>query len=618
MAASARFAPSLLLIVTLVLATLAAGAVRAADATSSYGLSLFGPLKYPEGFTHFDYVEPAAPKGGTLSRGMERTFDSLNPFILKGVPGDSIEELTFDSLLGASADEPDSAYGLVAERVALAADRRSIRFGLRQAARFHDGTPITAADVVFTFETLLREGHPRFRLQFEDVEAALALAPREVEFRFRSTENRKLPLIVGAMPILSKAWFATRPFNQTTLEPVLGSGPYRIAKVEPGRTIVFARVPDYWGAALPTRVGRHNFDIIRYDYYRDRTVMVEALKAGAYSWHEEFTSKTWATAYDLPEIADGRMIKETLPDNRPSGVQAFFINLRRAKFADRRVRQALGLAFDFEWTNKTLFHDQYRRMASYFENSDLAARGLPSDAERALLEPYRERLPPELFTTPYEPPRTDGSGEARANLRAARKLLAEAGLKVEGSVLLDPTTGAPFELEFLYYETGFERIIAPYARNLERLGFKTSLRLVDPAQYENRLKTFDYDLIIQRYVQSLSPGAELRNFFGSRAAGEEGSFNLAGIKDPVVDALIEQELAAPDRPALLAAVHALDRVLLFGHYMVPQWYKGAHNLVYRNKFGRPATQPLYDLGLDTWWVDADKSAALDARGKTID
>ena len=563
-------------------------------------------------------MNPGAPKGGTLSQGAEGTFDSLNPFIIKGVAPTDLQELCFDSLLDSSADEPDSAYSLIAEAVSLSADRRSVSFRLNAAAKFNDGTPITAEDVAFSFDALVKEGDPRFRLAYGDVEAAEVISPSEVRFRFRSIENRKLPLIVGAMPVFSRTFYTTRKFNETTVEPPLCSGPYRVAKADVGRSIVFERVKDYWAAALPVRVGRHNFDIIRYDYYRDRTVMVEAFKAGTYGWHEEFTSKTWATAYDIPEIADGRVIKETLEDNRPSGVQAYFINTRRAKFADRRVRLALSFAFDFEWANKNLFFDQYKRMASYFENSDLAARGLPAPEELALLEPYRDKLPPELFTEAFAPPVTDGSGDARVNLRTARKLLVEAGLKVKDSLLIDPSTGEQLAVEFLYFEPAFERIMAPYARNLERLGIKASLRLVDPAQYQARLKSFDFDLIVQRYVQSLSPGAELRGFFGSRAADEDGSFNLAGIKDPVVDALIEKVLSAPDRPALLAATRALDRVLLFGHYMVPQWYKGGHNLVYWNKFSRPATKPRFALGLDTWWVDPDKAASLNARGKAID
>ncbi|MSO68727.1 MAG: ABC transporter substrate-binding protein [Alphaproteobacteria bacterium] len=593
-------------------------AAAADDGGSRHGLSLFGPLNYDADFEHFDYVDPNAPKGGTYSRGLDGTFDNLNPFILKGVPAEGVDQFVFESLLEPSQDEPDAAYGLIARSVTLAPDRRSVTFILNAMARFHDGTPITAADVVFSYETLLKEGNPTFQILYADVVAAEALAPNAVRFRFSTIENRKLPLLVGAMPILSKAYYSKHKFNQTTVEPPLGSGPYRVKSADPGRSVVYERVSNYWAAQLPVRIGRHNFDTIRYDYYRDRTVLVEAFKAGAFNWHEEFTSKTWVTGYDLPEIAEGHIVKESLADNTPSGVQAFFINTRHAKFADRRVRQALDLAFDFEWTNQTMFHEQYKRMASYFENSELAARGLTEADELALLNPFRAKLPAELFNTAFTPAATDGSGEARANLRAAGKLLSEAGLRVAGGKLLEPSTGEPFKLEFLYFEPSFERVIAPYARNLEKLGFVTTLRLVDPAQYENRLKTFDFDLIIQRYVQSLSPGAELRGYFGSAAASQDGSRNLAGIKNGVVDALIETVLGAADRPALIAACRALDRVLLFGHYMVPQWYKGRHDLIYWNKFGRPAKAPLYGLGLDTWWVDQAKEAALSATGKTID
>ena len=391
-----------------------------------HGLALFGDLKYPPDFSHFDYIDASAPKGGTLSLAAQGTFDNLNPYILKGVWAAG-SALPFDSLLASALDEPESAYGLVAESVELAADGSWVRFRLNPKARWHDGTPITADDVVFTFETLMEKGHPRFSINFADVAGVVKLSEREVEYRLANLENRKLPILIGGLPIVSKAHFESRDFAETTLEPPLGSGPYRVDKVNPGRAISFARVADYWAKDLPVNVGRHNFEEMRWDYYRDRTIMVEALKAGEFDFHEEFTSKTWMTAYDLPAIDAGAMIKEVLPDNTPSGAQAFFINTRLDKFKDPRVRLALSHAFDFEWTNKNIFYGLYDRMASFFENSDLAARGLPEGAELALLEAYRGSVPEEIFTEEFKPPATDGTGRNRRNLRQASKLLAAAG-----------------------------------------------------------------------------------------------------------------------------------------------------------------------------------------------
>lgn len=583
-----------------------------------HGLSLFGNLKYGPDFEHFDYVNADAPKGGSISFAAEGTFDSLNPYILKGVAAQGLGNL-FETLLEPSMDEPDAAYGLIAESVEMAEDRSWVVFTLRPEARWHDGSPITVEDVVFSFETLRTEGNPNFRILLADAESAEKVGARKVKFTFSNSRNRKLPLIVGTqLPVLSKAYYSAHEFNRTTLEPPMGSGPYRIERVQPGRSVAYRRVPDYWGRDLPVRVGRHNFDVIRYEYFRDRTIMVEALKARAYGFHEEFTSKTWATAYDIPEVAEGWMIKEVLPDNTPSGVQAFFINTRREKFADSRVRRALGYAFDFEWTNANIFYGLYERMASYFENSELAARGLPGPAELAILEPFRGRSPEEVFTTPYLPPGAENSGETRTNLRIAARLLEEAGWTIEDGRRVNRMTGEPLTVEFLYFLRTFERVIGPYGRNLERLGIEVSLRLVDVPQYQRRLEEFDFDLTTQRYVQFLSPGAELRSYFGSYYADQIGSLNLAGIKDPVVDELIEKVLSAPDRKTMTAAARALDRVLLWGHYIVPQWYKGTHHLIYWNKFDRPEIQSTYALGLDSWWVDGEKEARLNALKKRVE
>ena len=594
---------------------LCASQAPAAAVKVSHGVSVFGDLKYGADFAHFDYVDPAAPKGGLLRLATVDTYSTLNPFTLKGQSAAGAG-LPFESLLEGSADEADASYGLIARGVALAPDRRSVRFLLRPEARWHDGTPITAGDVAFSFEILTTEGHPAFANQLAGVDRVETAGDRDVTFHLADPDNRKLPLIVGGMSIVSEAYFRDRAFGETTMDPPLGSGPYRIDAVDPGRAITYERVPDHWAAGLPLNVGRYNFDTIHYDYYRDRTVLVEALKAGEYDLHEEFTSKVWATQYDIPAVEEGWLVKDVLKDNTPSGVQAFFFNTRLAKFQDRRVREAFAYIFDFEWLNKNQFYGLYDRMASYFENSELAARGLPSEAELALLEPHRGAVPEEVFTTPFVPPATDGSGNNRRNLRTARNKLKEAGWVTRDGALVNEATGEPMTVEFLYFEPTFERVYAVFARSLERLGVGVTLRLVDGAQYEERLKTHDFEITTIRFVFSLSPGAELNSYFSSATVDQVGSFNIPGIKDPVVDALIADIAAATHRDSLIAAARALDRVLLWGHYMVPQWYKGLHHLVYWNKFARPAVKPRYARGvIDTWWVDREKDDALRAYRK---
>ena len=590
------------------------GVKAAADACppAAHGLSLFGDLKYGPDFAHFDYAEPRAPKGGVLHMATVPTFSTVNPLSPKGVAAAGSGR-PFESLLQGSADEPDSAYGLIAQGVALAPDRRTVRFLLRPEARWHDGTQITARDVASSFEILTTEGHPVYANQLAGVERVETAGDRDVTFHLADPDNRKLPLIVSSMPIVSEAYYRDRAFGETTMEPPLASGPYRIGKVDPGRSVTYERVADYWGAQLPNNVGRFNFDTIVFDYYRERTVLVEALKAGEFDLHEEYTSKVWISGYDIPAVEEGWLVKEVLPDNRPSGTQAFFFNTRLPKFQDPRVREALARAFDFEWLNKNQFYGIYDRTSSYFENSELAARGLPSEAELALLEPYRSAVPEEVFTTEFVPPATDGSGNNRRNLRAARDLLEGAGWITKNGALVNGATGEPMTVEFLYWEPTFERIYAAFGRSLERLGVGVTLRLVDGVQHVERLKMFDFEITTYRYVFSLSPGADLNDSFASGTADQEGSENLAGIKDPVVDALIGAVIAARDRPSLIAAARALDRVLLSGHYMVPQWFKGAHHLVYWNKFGRPRVKPRYARGvIDTWWVDPEKEDALKA------
>jgi microcin C transport system substrate-binding protein len=593
-----------LAVVLAVALTAAAGAWprTASGAGPTHGLSIHGDLKYGPGFTHFAYANPRAPKGGSVTMAAIGTFDNLNPFILKGVPAASIS-LTFDTLTVPSADEAASEYGLVAETIETPPDRSWVTFTLRPAARFHDGSPITADDVIWTFDTLRTRGHPLYRTYYAQVASVEKLGPRKVRFAFKEGENRELPVILGQLPLLSKAYWAGRDFAKTTLEAPLGSGPYRLESMEPGRSITYRRVTDYWGAALPVNAGRFNFDRMRFDYYRDDTVALEAFKGGAYDIRQfEPSAKNWARAYDVPAVRDGRIRREQIPNEVPTGMQGFVFNTRRAIFADPRVREALAAAFDFEWSNAHLFYGAYTRTASYFSNSELASSGLPAPAELAVLEPFRGRVPAEVFTQEYRPPTTGPDG-VRPNLVRALDLLRQAGWIVRDMTLVNAQTGQPLTFEILLDDPGFERITLPFAKNLERLGVTARVRTVDAAQYEYRVKQFDFDMTVELLAQSLSPGNEQVDFFASVSAGTPGSKNLAGIRDPVVDRLIELVIAAPDRPALIARTRALDRVLLWGHYVVPQFHFAAFRVAYWNRFGRPAVTPKYDLGLDTWWVE---------------
>jgi microcin C transport system substrate-binding protein len=584
-------------------------AADASQGTVSCGLSMYGDLKYGRGFTHFDYANPNAAKGGDVKLAAIGTFDSLNPFILKGVAASGIGD-TFDTLMEGSSDEPFSEYGLVAASVEVPADRSWVAFTLRPEARFHDGSPITADDVVWTFDTLKSKGHPFYHSYYSRVTKAEKLGPRRVRFSFSPGDNRELPLIVGQLPVLSKAYWSTHDFEKTTLEPPLGSGPYRVVSVEPGRSIVYQRVKDYWGAKLPVRAGRDNFDTIRYDYYRDTTVALEAFKAGQYDFREENIAKNWATGYDTPAVTAGLIKKEEIPNEVPTGMQAYVYNTRRAVFHDRRVREALGYAFDFEWTNKYLFYGAYVRTKSYFSNSDLASRGLPSPAELRILDPFRGQEPESVFTKEYEPPKTDGSGEIRGNLISAVKLLDEAGWSIKDMRLVDKRSGAPMQFEILLADPSFERVTLPFAKNLERLGVIARVRTVDTAQYQNRVDNFDFDMIVGSWPESMSPGNEQIDYWTSQRADVPGSRNVAGIKDPVVDKLVDLVIAAPDRQSLIDRTRALDRVLLWGQYVIPQWHITSFRVAYWDMFDRPAIAPKYALGFDTWWVDAAKEAAL--------
>jgi microcin C transport system substrate-binding protein len=580
--------------------------------TKSHGVSTFGDLKYGADFAHFDYVNSDAPKGGTARYATVGTFDTLNPFQLKGNKAIGMG-LTFDTLMAASYDEPDSEYGLVAESIEIAQDRTWAQFDLRKEARFHDGTPMTPEDVIWTFDALKEHGDPHYRIYYGDVVKVEKIAERSVRFSFRNGENRELPLILGQLPVLSKKYWEGRDFEKTTLEAPLGSGAYKVETVNAGRDISFRRVPDYWGKDLAVNRGRSNFDLVRYDYYRDRQIALEAFKAGQYDIREEFTSKNWATGYDSPALRDGLFKMDNIPNKMPQGMQAFVFNIRRPLFQDRRVREAFDYLFDFEWTNKNLFYGAYKRTGSYFPNTDLAATGLPTPDELKILDKYRGEIPDEVFIKPYEPPKTDGSGNIRENLRQALGLLKEAGWSVKGEKLVNDKTGEPFVFEFIDFEADFDRILLPYKQNLARAGITMNLRTIDLAQYQNRLNKFDFDMTTTRFPPTLSPGNEERELWGSTAADEEGSNNIIGIKSKTIDNIVDMLVGAHSRAEQLTATHALDRVLLHSHYLVPCWYQSSFHVAYWDKFSRPKVTPPYVLATDTWWIDPTREKTIEEK-----
>jgi len=591
-----------------------AGAVEPA-----HGVAMHGDVKYPPDFTHFEYVDPDAPKGGTMTYSAIGTFDSLHPYILRGQPAAGLGVLV-ETLTRRSNDEAFTEYGLLAESIEMPEDRSWVAFTLRPEARWHDGEPVTVDDVIWSLETLKTKGHPFYRAYYANVVSAREEGERRVVFEFDGGINRELPLIVGQMPILPKHYWETRDFEASTLEPPLGSGPYRVARVDPGRSITYERVEDYWGADVPVNRGRFNFDTIRYEYFRDSNVALEAFKAGQYDFRVENTARLWATAYTGPGIDAGLIRREEISDESGTGMQGYVFNTRRAIFEDPLVRRALAYAFDFEWSNKTLFFDQYARSYSYFSNTELAATDLPDERELAMLEPFRDQLPPEVFTAVYEPPSTDGSGELRGNLRTAFELLQEAGWEVDRATrkLVHAETGRPMRFEILLVNPAFERITGPFLRNLERLGIDATMRTVDTAQYQNRMDAFDFDMAVSVWGQSLSPGNEQRDFWSCEAAATPGSRNLAGICDPVVDAMIERVIQAEDRDELVASTRALDRVLLKGHYVIPHWYSPVTRVAYWDKFARAPIDPRYGLDLNAWWVDPARAQRVASRQRDLD
>ncbi len=606
------------------------GSTLAQTGEPVHGIAIQGAPKYPAGFEHFEYVNPEAPKGGTLVlNAAAQTFDSLNPFILRGTPAAGLAFLhqhdvlpgagtpVSESLMVGSLDEPFAQYGLIAETIEVPGDRSYARFQLRPEAKFQDGTTIQPSDVIFSFNTLIEKGQPLYRAYYGDVDRVEQTGDREVTFFFSVAGNAELPLIIGEMPILSEAYWADKDFEEPGLTGPLGSGPYRIASFEPGRFVEYERVPDYWGKDLPVNIGRHNFDRIRYDYYRDQTVAFEAFLAGEYDLRYENSARNWAIGYEGEDLEAGRIVKEALPDQTPSGMQGFVYNTRLPIFADKRVRQALAYAFDFPWTNRTIFYSQYQRTRSYFENSEMAATGLPTGRELELLETHRESLPEEVFTTEYNPPTTDGSGNIRENLLIARQLLEDAGWTQTADGLVN-ADGDVFEFEILLRSPTFERIVGPFLQNLERLGVKASMRTVDTSQWINRIQSYDFDMMIFPFAQSTSPGNEQREYWGSDAADEPGTRNFAGVKDPVVDELIEGLIQADTRAELVAHTRAIDRVLQWGYYVIPQWTTDVHRLAYWNKFGHPDVVPLRGVPSSAWWFDPEKAATLTRSARAND
>jgi microcin C transport system substrate-binding protein len=594
--------------------------VEAGQDTERHGISAFGDLKYPPDFKHFDYVNPNGPKGGVFSHvGATRafnqnflTFNSLNSFILKG-DGAQGMQLTFASLMARANDEPDALYGLAARVVQISADGLTYRFLMRPGITFHDGSPISAHDVAFSLTTIKEKGHPIAQQLLRDFVVAEAADDATVVARFAPNRARDVPLFAASLPIFSRDYYSKRRFDETTLEVPLGSGPYKVGRFEPGRHIEYERVKDWWGADLPVERGQNNFDIVRYEYYRDREVAFEGFTARSYLFREEFTSRAWATRYDFPAVHEGYVKRDVIADDTPSGAQGWFFNTRREKLQNKDLREAFIDAFDFEWTNKNIMYGSYQRTHSVFQNSDMMALGKPSADELALLESFGGKVPDEVFGEPFVPPVSDGSGQDRALLRKASALLKEAGFAIKDGKRVT-LRGEPISVEFLIDEPSFQPHHMPFIKNLGTLGIEATLRIVDPVQYRKRVDDFDFDLTIQRFGFSSTPGDSLRSYFSSQAAAMKGSQNIAGISDPVIDALIEKIIAADSRTSLTTACRVLDRVIRSGRYWVPHWYKASHWLAYWDVFGRPAIKPRYARGVpETWWYDQEKAARIDSK-----
>jgi microcin C transport system substrate-binding protein len=606
----------------LILSLSAAPACAAEGLEHHHAISLIGTPKYPADFKHFDYVNPDAPKGGLVRMADIGSFDSLNPILYKGEAAAGLG-LVYESLMADSLEEPSTSYGLIAEWASYPADFSSVTFKLREGAHWHDGTPITPDDVIYSLE-VNKAANPRMALYYKNVSHAEATGPNEVTFNFDVKGNRELPMIMGQLTILPKHYWTGKDSSgnqrdplKTTLEQPLGSGAYRIKQSSPGRTISYERVPDYWGKDLPVNRGQWNLDEIRFDYYRDDTVAFESFKAGNLDYHQETSAKNWATAYDFAAIRNGWIKQQEVPIKSAQSMQCFVLNLRHPQFADRRVRQAFNLAFDFEWANKNLFYGQYARVGSYFQGTELAAPAeLPQGRELEILNEVKDQVPPEVFTQVHRNPVNASEDDTRGNLRKAVQLLKEAGYEVKNGVLVDTKTGQPLTVEFLLVSPLFERIVQPLIANLQRLGIKGTLRMVDSAQYTRRLNAFDYDIVVGNFSQSNSPGNEQRDFWGSEAAGREGSQNLIGVKDPAIDKLVDHVIFAKDRQELVAATNALDRVLLWNDFVVPQWFSPKVRIAYWDRYGQPQTLPALTPGFpQVWWFDREKADRLPGASK---
>lgn len=580
--------------------------------TLVHAVTIQGAPKYGPDFKNFDYVNPDAPKGGNVTLALQGTFDSFNPYIVKGTP---TTVSVYESLMVRSQDEPASDYGLIAESAELPASRTWVIFNLRPEARWHDGQPITAEDVVFSFNILKEKGSNTYRTYYGDVVRAEVISEKKVRFVFKNGDNPELSSIIGELPILPKHYWQNHDFTKPSLEIPLGSGPYKIVSFEAGRSITVERVKDYWGQNLPVRKGTNNFDRITYRYYRDSTVMFEAFKAGEYDWRDENIARQWATGYDIPAVKDGQIIKERISHEIPKGVQALVYNIRRPLFQDIRLRQALGYLFDFEWMNKTLFWGQYQRSRSYFNNSEFASSRLPSAEELKILEPFRGQIPDSVFTQEFTLSVTDGTGNIRSQIRQALDLLKQAGWEIRDGKMVNQKTGQPLSFEILFNDQTYERIVASFVENLKKIGIDVNVRVIDPSQYQKRMEDFDFDMITDIFPQSLSPGNEQRDFWGSASADEAGSENTIGIKNKAIDQLIELIINAPDRQNLITRTHALDRVLLHNYFIIPEWYLSYHRIAYWNMFGHPTITPKYAIGFDAWWVDPKKAALLNRNNR---
>ena len=583
-----------------------------ANTNISHAIAMHGEPKYSKDFENVEYINPNSIKGGSIVRSAIGTYDSFNPFILKGTSAAGIGGL-YETLTTGSSDEAFTEYGLLAETIEWPDDRSWVSFTLRNEAYWHDGKKITADDVVWTFNTLMEKGHPFYKYYYGDVKEVIKEQENKVRFNFTTNTNKELVLIVGQLPVLPKHYWENKNFEETSLEIPIGSGPYKIKSFDSGRSITYELDQNYWGfgASIPIKIGKDNFGTIRYDYYKDRGIEREAFKSGEIDFFSENSSKEWATAYDINAVNEGLIKKELISHENPQGMQGFAFNIRKDKFKDRRVRKALSYAFDFEWTNRNLFNGQYTRTRSYFSNSDLAARGKPEGEELAVLEPFRGQVPGAVFGEAYAPPVTDGSGWLRENLRRANALLQDAGWAVQDLQLVNAKTGAPFRFEILLVSPAFERIVLPYVRNLKRLGIEAKVRLVDENQYINRFRQFDFDMMVWVWGQSETPGNEQYEYWSQAAADSAGSRNLAGVRDPVVDELIGLMLRSDSREQLNQRTRALDRVLSWGHYVVPHWHIRADRILYWDKFGRPETPVRTGVMTDRWWFDAERASALE-------